>query len=337
MTNENIKCRQDPVDRPCSININDLIDFESFCGQAEGRSNKTIELTTLAIRKLRDFLLDKNLPTDARAIGPNEIRAFTLHLKEMKKSKGHPYTKPQEQALSPHSINSYLRAMRAAWNRWVAEGLVESSPFTKVKIPRTPKKAMRTFSEGELELLFSAIDRSTAEGFRDYTLLNVYLDTMARLSEITELQMVDVDLKGRCMKVLGKGQKERVVPFGIKVQKLLWQYIRMYRPSPLSTQGDYLFLTRDGRPLTKNRVEAIMRKYVRKAGIRGTRCSPHTLRHSGCLQWIRNRGDLFTLQQITGHSSLTVLRGYINLDQSDIRTAHQQYSPVDNLHKNLRR
>jgi len=96
-------------------------------------------------------------------------------------------------------------------------------------------------------------------------------------------------------------------------------------------QNEYVFLTREGRPLTNSRVQALMKRYGRKAGITGVRCSPHTLRHTACLMWIRNGGDVFSLQRITGHSSLEVLKGYVNLAQSDVGTAHRRYSPVDNM------
>ena len=131
--------------------------------------------------------------------------------------------------------------------------------------------------------------------------------------------------------MLGKGSKERFVPIGATTQKLLWKYIKLYRPEPALPRFDNVFLTKDGRPLTKNRVEAMMKKYGRKAGISGVRCSPHTLRHTACVMWIRNGGDIFSLQRITGHSSLEVLRGYVNLAQGDILAAHQRYSAVDNL------
>ncbi len=94
---------------------------------------------------------------------------------------------------------------------------------------------------------------------------------------------------------------------------------------------DLVFLTRDGYPLTKNRVEQAMKRYGRKAHIVGVRGSPHTLRHTGCLLWLRSGGDIFTLQRLTGHSSLEVLKGYLNLMQSDILVGHERYSPIDNL------
>jgi integrase/recombinase XerD len=280
---------------------------------------------------LHGYLQRNDLPTEAAAIGPEEIRAFILDLMNSKRYQDHPNVNYQESRLSRQTINSYLRASRAAWNRWVANGLVESSPFAHVKLPKVQKKVIPTFNTSQIAEIMNVIDKSTPEGYRDYVLILLYLDTACRLSEITNLKVDDVDMKRRTIKVTGKGQMERVVPIGAKVLKALWKYINRYRATPLLPKYNHVFLTREGKPLSKNRVEAIVKKYGKKAKITGVRCSPHTLRHTACLFWIRNHGDLFSLQQITGHSSLEVLRGYVNLAQSDVREAHRKYSPVDNL------
>jgi integrase/recombinase XerD len=243
----------------------------------------------------------------------------------------HPYISEKSTVLSPHTVSAYLRSIRASWNCWQAEDLVMANPFDKVRVPGVPNKVMLTISENQLTAIFKTINTKTAEGFRDNALLNTYLDTICRLSEITNLQMTEVDLAARRLKVMGKGRRECYVYFGMNVQKLLWRYVHLYRPVPQLPTHDNLFLTHDGRPLSKNRVEAIVKKYATRAGIIGVRLSPHTLLHTTCFLWVRNGGDLFSLQAITGHSSLNVLQNYVNLNSDDISRAHGRYSPVDNL------
>ena len=322
---------QEVLHRDHSTALDNLIEYEAFCGRAEGKSPKTIDLTTIVLNKLKIYLERSHLPTNARMIGPDEIRAFILHLQNSRWFANHCYAKTQERGLSRLSINCYLRAIRAAWNRWLDEGLVEGSPFETVKVPKAPKKVTPTFSEQQLQAFFGAIDTSTPEGFRDYTLFLLYLDTMCRLSEATNATVEDLNLQERTLRVVGKGDRQRLVPFGVRVQKALWKYVNFYRPQPAVVSRDYVLLTRDGRQLTKNRVEELMKKYGQRAGIKGVRCSPHTLRHTACVFWIRNGGDIFSLQKITGHSSLEVLRGYVNLAQGDVNSAHRRYSMVDNL------
>ena len=308
-----------------------LIEFDSICCRAQGLSPNSIALTTQALRRLEQFLQQNNLPTRIDGIGPGTIRAFIIHLQTSHRFAGHPYAGRQETHLSSQTVNAYMRSIRAAWNRWTKEGLVEQSPFAVVKVPRAAKTVTQPLTDHQVVAILEAIDTSTPEGFRDLALINLYLDTTCRLSELTGVTMADLDFDGRSVKVLGKGGRERIVPFGNRAAKLLWKYINVHRPDPASPDGDFLFLTGKGRRLSKGRVEAIVKNLARKAGITGVRVYPHLLRHTACVLWVRNRGDLFSLQRLTGHSSLKTLAGYVNLAQSDVAAAHRLYSPVDNL------
>ena len=104
-----------------------------------------------------------------------------------------------------------------------------------------------------------------------------------------------------------------------------------YRPEPEIPSCDLVFLTNDGRPLTKDRIEKIMSKYGRKAKLSGVRSSPHTLCHTAAVTFLRNGGDVFSLQRMLGHSSLDMTRRYCQLADIDLKRAHKTASPVDNL------
>lgn len=122
-----------------------------------------------------------------------------------------------------------------------------------------------------------------------------------------------------------------MVPIGSIVQKSLWKYMDHYRPQPLTQNVTRLFLSDDGLPLTKSGIQQMLRRYGRRAGITGVRCSPHTFRHTFAKNYILNGGNIFSLQKILGHSSLASVRSYLNLFASDIKRQHQRFSPVDNL------
>ncbi len=200
-----------------------------------------------------------------------------------------------------------------------------------MKIPRPPGKVIPAFSDSQFQGLLNAIDTRTAEGYRDYIIILTLLDTALRISELCNLKLGNLWLDEGMLKVVGKGNKERLIPIGKQVQRLLWRYINRCRPEPAMAKYDFLFLTKDGRPLTKDRAEKIMTYYGRKAGIEGVRCSPHTLRHSAAVRFLRNGGDVFSLQRMMGHSTLDVLRIYVNMAQSGIQEAHRRYSPADNM------
>lgn len=121
------------------------------------------------------------------------------------------------------------------------------------------------------------------------------------------------------------------MPFGARVQRALLRYFNFYRPEPDSPHISEFFLTYSGQPLKTRRCQELIKRCGHKAGIRGIRLSPHTLRHTAALMWIRNGGDVFSLQRILGHSTLDIVRIYVNLAQSDIEAAHRIYSPADNL------
>jgi len=144
----------------------------------------------------------------------------------------------------------------------------------------------------------------SAEGYRGVVIVLTLLDTSLRVNELINLKMEGVWLEEGLIKLLGKGNKERLVPIGRQIRKLLWRYITRYRPEPAHPNLYNLFLTQDGRPLTKNRVDSIMKRYAKMAGLTGVRCSPHTLRHTFAINFLRNVGDIFSLQKILGHSSL---------------------------------
>jgi integrase/recombinase XerD len=215
--------------------------------------------------------------------------------------------------------------------------MIDRSPFAGLKLPKPPQKTIPIFTEAQIEAMLKAIDTSTHEGFRNSLLVQLYLDTGCRLSEVTNLRPDDIDWQMRTIKVLGKGKKERVVPMGSKVTKLLWQYIEKHRAQPAIPEYDHVFLTRYGDPLTNRCVERIFKKIGKKAGITGVRVSPHTARHTFCSMWFKNGGDTFSCQRITGHTSLEVLQGYVHLDSDDICQAHSECSPMDHLGKPKRK
>jgi len=145
------------------------------------------------------------------------------------------------------------------------------------------------------------------------------------------IKLDDLWLEEGLIKVMGKGGKERFVPIGKSIQRILWRYINRYRAEPAIPNCDFLFLTTEGRPMTKDRIDKKMSRYGEKAGINGIRCSPHTLRHTAAVGFLRNGGDVFSLQRLLGHSSLEMTRHYCELADIDVKRAHASASPVDNL------
>jgi len=302
-----------------------------ICSRAEGKSNKTIDSATTAILKLQKYLQSHNYPTDVSKIDTNCLREFILYLRSIKAYELHPFTKSQDKGLSGHTINGYMRAIRAFWSWLVREEYISVNPFAKIKIPKAPKKVIPTFTTEQMQHLLGVISQSKPLGFRDWTIILTLLDTGMRASELTGMILESVGLKNGIIKVIGKGNKERALPIGSRVQKAIWKYMGHYRPTPLLMQHDALFLTNKGEPLTVNHLELIIKRHCKKAKIEGVRCSPHTFRHTFAITYLRNGGDVFSLQRILGHSSLEVVRMYVNLAEADVKAVHRRCSPADNM------
>jgi integrase/recombinase XerD len=308
-----------------------MLDTYQIQAKTEGKSPHTIRIYTTAITVLERFLERKGYPLDVTRIGPEEIREFINYLQNTRAFMEHPFTGPQKKGLTGHTVNCYLRALRAFWSWLEAEEFIDINPFNKIIIPKPPKKIMTPFSEEQIRTLLSVIDTKPATGFRDWTIILTLLDAGIRVTELTELKLENVNLMQRCLKINGKGNKERIVPVGISVQRALAKYINKYRPNPIYPLSDNLFLNRDGMPLTPNRIQSIIERYALKAKIQGVRASPHTFRHTFAISYLRNGGDVFTLQRILGHETLDMVRNYVNLTQYDLQEAHLRCSPVDNL------
>lgn len=319
------------LERRQADELDKLLEGYLLSAKSEGKSPNTISIVAASVGYLVHFLRYSSRSTRVRDIGVRELREFIVYLREQPRFAHHRFTAPQVGHLSGHTVNGYLRALQSFWAWLKTEDIIEGNPFTRLKIPKAPRKVIPIFTEDHLHRLFGAVNPASAVGQRDYAILLTLLDTGIRCSELTGLKLTDVNLDSRVLKVWGKGSKERLVPIGARVQKALWKYLARYRPEPAMPRYDQVFLTCRGYPLTKDRLEAIVEGYGKKSGITGVRVSPHTFRHTMAVTFLRNGGDVFSLQRILGHSQLEVLRGYINLAQSDISRVHQKNSPADNL------
>lgn len=236
--------------------LGNLIQGYRLYARTEGKSPKTIRITTTAVNTLRDFLEVRGLPTDVTEIGTQELRKFILHLQQVKAFEHHRFTRPQNKGLSGHAINCYLRAVRAFWSWLIFEEIIEINPFDRLRIPRPPNKVIVPFSNEQVRNLLAVINTSSPSGFRDRTIILTLLDTGLRVTELCNLKLEDTNLNERSLKVCGKGCKERVVPIGATVQRTIVKYVNRYRPAPIYQLQDYLFLTRSGECLTLNRLES---------------------------------------------------------------------------------
>ncbi len=312
------------------LKLSDALTAYRTFARAEGLSPRTVDWVSGAAGYFRDFLGEAD--PDLAMITGHDLRRFIIALQDKNVFSNHPFNKQQNKKLSPESVSNYVRGVKNLYSFLHRESFLRNDPMAKVKLPKKPQTVVSTLSEKEAEKLLAQPDKATPGGYRDYVLMVTLVDTAMRLSELTGLDLASVDYDQNLLKIRGKGQKERYVPFGRKLAKLLMKYQTRYRVEPEGT--DAFFLSYDGRRLQPKRVEKIIRTYGRKAGLK--RVYPHLLRHTSAVMFLRAGGDVFSLQHKLGHSSLTMTRRYSNLsDTSTCATSTCSFHPGTGLIFNM--
>jgi len=313
-----------------SLKLVRLTESYALCLSTEGKSNKTITWYTANLKRFAQFLSKNHLPESVDEIGKEEARHFISHLQNEVTRWESNSAIHDDKRLSAYSVQGYARTIKAFWSWLLAEDYITDNPMTSLKIPKTPRKVINTFSHEQIHKIISSIDKKSSRGYRNYTMILLLLDTGIRLSELINLQMGDIDFLQSFIQVNGKGSKERVVPFGNQVRRTIRRYIMQFRPEPGSPRTGEVFLTDDGLPLKPRAVQSMLLRLSKKAKISGVRLNPHRFRHTFAREYLMAGGDIFSLQKILGHSSLEVVKMYVNLIASDILQQHRKFSPVDN-------
>jgi site-specific recombinase XerD len=220
-----------------------------------------------------------------------------------------------------------VRALKAFFNWLHREGYTAAYRLRQLRNLRTQQKIEDILAEDEIGRILATCDTRTRWGARDHAMLTLLLDTGLRMSELIGLKLRDVDLEAGSLKVLGKGNKERIVPFGVAAQKTVWRYVHQVRPEPLG--ADYLFLTLDGAPFTRDGFRSLIKRVGARAGV--PRLHPHLCRHTFATCYLINGGDVFSLQQILGHTTLEMVRRYVRLASAHVAVQHRKFSPMDQV------
>lgn len=228
--------------------------------------------------------------------------------------------------LSSQTIHGGYRALKAFSSWLYREEFTETDALAGLPAPKRQKKLIEPLTREEVLKLLTACDRKTDMGIRNFTLLVTMLDTGLRASEVLGLTLRSAKLEQGVLKVLGKGNKEREVPIGAETQKYLLAYRDMWRPQ---TDAATLFVTNDGRPLSWVGLHLMLRRLGQRAGV--PRVHAHLLRHTFAVSWVEDEGDPFSLQRILGHTTLDMVKNYVNLANGQIIKAHRRHSPIDRM------
>lgn len=237
-------------------------------------------------------------------------------------------TQLKEKGLAAATIARKLAAIKAFYRFMTAEGYMDANPAEVVEAGTKGIKLPRVLSEDEVVRLLNQPDITTAEGFRDRTMLEVLYATGMRVSELINLTLERVDLNMKYIIAFGKGSKERIVPLGSVAAEFLQQYLEKVRPK-LTHAGrntNIVFLAFGGHELTRQRFWQIIRAYGRKADINKA-LTPHILRHSFATHLLDNGADLRSVQELLGHSDISTTQIYTHLTNKRLRDIYAKAHP----------
>lgn len=299
--------------------------------EVSGHSPNTIALYRWVLGRFRAWLLENGRPTTIDAITIADVRSFTLNEQQRESLvTPKPSTQSRTTKLSDRTIHIFARSIRAFYNWLVAEEYLDRSPMTKLKPPKLEQRYKEVLSVVEVERLFAELNPKTFLGSRMYAVIALLYDSGLRAGELCGLDVADVDWASYQVRVLGKGRKERLVPFSPATQRALRKYLTLREPFTLDG-NEALFISPEGQRLTRNALTHAVKRLGDRAGI--PRLHPHLLRHSAAVAAIMNGADQFSLKRILGHSQLSTTDVYMDYAQQHLADRHKQFSPMARINE----
>ena len=228
--------------------------------------------------------------------------------------------------LSARSLARLISALRSFFKFLVLSGFVKKDPSSQLTTPSTWLSLPKFLTVKEVEELIRAPDDKKPRGVRDRAMLEVLYGSGLRVSELASLKLAEVNLGDGFLICRGKGGKERIVPLGRSACGAVAKYLAEVRPLVVSGERDELFLSRRGKPFTRQGLWKLIRQHAREAGL-AAKISPHVLRHSFATHLLERGADLRSVQLMLGHSQITTTQIYTHVSRERIRRVYDQFHP----------
>lgn len=290
-------------------------EFLGFIRVEKGLSENTLQAYSSDLDRFFYFLTEVQNNSDILSVNVEDIRSFISWL-------------VNECFMHPRSRARFLSSLKSFFRFLVQEEYRKDDPTELVEGPKLERKLPQVLTVEEIDLIFNAIDHSTPEGTRNRAMLELLYSSGFRVSELVHLQHADLFFEEGFVRIIGKGNKERLVPVGESAKK----YVNIYLESQknalknLDEQEAFVFLNRRGKPLSRVMVFLILKDLTRKAGIQKT-VSPHTFRHSFATHLIEGGADLRAVQDMLGHASITTTEIYLHVDREYLKEIYHSFHP----------
>ena len=288
--------------------------FKNYLRLERSLSDNSVQAYLRDVRKLEQFLSLDGKPDPPSTVTTRHLKNFLQYLHEL--------------GMSAYSQARIISGLRGFFNYLLGEELIQNDPSELIEAPRLGRKLPDTLDYHEIEKILSVIDLSSPEGTRNRAMLEVLYSSGLRVSELVNLKRASIYPDIGFLRVIGKGNKERLVPIGKEALKFLLVYLDQVRPTQKIQEGyeAFVFLNRRGKPISRVMVFMVIKDLVDRAGIRKS-VSPHTFRHSFATHLIEGGADLRAVQEMLGHESITTTEIYTHLDRDYLKQVIQEFHP----------
>ncbi len=287
--------------------------FREYLILEKGLSNNAIEAYTRDVSKLAQYLKAQ------QERGPEELTLADLQdFVEMLHGLG----------LATSSQSRVLSGIRQFYKYLMLEDIISEDPAELIDLPKRKKKLPEVLTSDEISKLISQIDLSEPLGLRNLTIIELLYACGLRVSELCDLKISDLYLDAEIIRVIGKGDKERLVPIHAEALTILERYLQEWRElqRPKPDYEDILFLTVRGKKMSRVMIFYILKDLAAKSGIKKN-VHPHTFRHSFATHLVENGADLRAVQLLLGHESITTTEIYTHLDKKYLRSTLEKFHP----------
>ena len=288
--------------------------FEHYLQLERSLSRNSVQAYIRDVVKLKQFLDFSNNEVAPHKVTDKEILDFIERLNDL--------------GMSAHSQARIISGLKAFFKYLVYEEIIDKDPMTLIEGPKLGRKLPDTLDYHEIEKLLEAIDQSTPEGQRNRAIIETLYSCGLRVSELVDLKLTNLYRDVGFMRVIGKGDKERLVPIGKDALKYIDIYVNEIRNHLTIKPGNenYIFLNRRGTKLSRVMIFNIIKDSGAAAGI-SKNISPHTFRHSFATHLIEGGADLRAVQEMLGHESITTTEIYTHLDREYLRQVITEFHP----------
>jgi len=291
--------------------------FQSYLRLEKSLSLKTVEAYLSDITKFAHFLSQNDENIDEHLLKNASLKDFQNYLHQLFDEK----IKTSSQARAVSSLKAFYGFLQY-------EKMIEQNPTELLEAPKIGRTLPEVLSVLEVESILTAIDLSSTEGHRNKAIIEILYGCGLRVSELINLKLSQLFFHDNFIRIIGKGDKERLVPIGETAQKAVTHYIDGFRSKQKIKKGmeDILFLNRRGAKLTREMIFMMVKELAQLSGIQKS-ISPHTFRHSFATHLIEGGADLRAVQEMLGHTSITTTEIYTHLDTDYIRSTIAQFHP----------